>query len=93
MEFDAKHDGLQRTPWFRFSRHMPERDGYYEIRSKPGFPDTRCEWRNDAWWASARIAHRLDVFEWRGLTPTAYKYAVARLKTAAIEKAKMHHSK
>jgi hypothetical protein len=80
VDFSIKHDGLERTSWFPFSRYTPERDGYYEIRPWKGAPDTRCEWREDQWWTTDRLAHRLEVFDWRGLTESAYREEVTKLQ-------------
>ena len=77
MDFSIKHDGLERTPWFRFAIHLPERNGYYEIRPWKNAPDTRCEWRDDKWWAAERLAHRLQVYEWRGITEEAHLLATS----------------
>ena len=85
MDYSAKHDGLERTPWFLFARHTPERDGYYEIRPWQGAPDTRCEWRQDMWWTTDRLAHRLQVYDWRGLTEQGYLEALTRLESARAE--------
>ena len=85
MDFGVKHDGLERTRWFRFARHLPERNGYYEIRPWKGAPDTRCEWRDDQWWAAERIAHRLQVYEWRGITEAAYRVACSKLSGSGAE--------
>jgi hypothetical protein len=85
MDFNTKHDGLERTCWFRFANHLPERNGQYEIRPWKNAPDTRCEWRDDQWWAADRIAHRLQVYEWRGITEASYLLAKARLEKASAD--------
>lgn len=77
MNYNVKHDGLERTPWFLYALHLPERNGYYEIRPWKDAPDTRCEWRDDKWWAADRLAHRLQVYEWRGITEAAYRLAAS----------------
>ena len=79
MDYSEKHDGLERTPWFLFARHTPERDGHYEICPWLGAPDTRCEWRDEKWWTTDRLAHRLEIYDWRGLTEQAYLEARIRV--------------
>ena len=85
MNFNIKHDGLERTRWFRFEVEIPERNGYYEIRPWKDAPDTRCEWRGDRWWAAERLAHRLQVYEWRGITKESYRLARSKLRNAGAD--------
>jgi hypothetical protein len=85
MDFSIKHDGLERTPWFPFARRIPERTGFYEIRPWKDAPDTRCEWRKSQWWTTTRLSHQLEVFEWRGITRTAYLNEVKRLNASRAD--------
>lgn len=76
--FDTWHDGLERTSWFNFGLHVPERSGVYEVCAWRGADVLRCRWDGDVWWAATRLADRVTVGFWRGITYEAYLVALAR---------------
>ena len=79
--FDHHPDGLKRTEWFNGARHVPERSGYYEVCAWKGADIVRCHWNGTNWRAVARLADRINLGLWRGLTREAY--VLARRKSAA----------
>lgn len=75
-EFDCRTDGLERTPWFKYARFLPEREGTYEVCAWPGADVARCHWDGEKWWATLRLADHLAVGYWRGITEQAHNRAL-----------------
>lgn len=81
--FDHQVDGLERTPWIPSARYEPEREGTYEVCAWMGADITRCQWDGEQWWAAARLADRLSVGYWRGISRASFSKA----QTGACHKA------
>lgn len=70
--FDHHPDGFERTEWMPYSRHLPERRGWYEVCAWKGADIVRCYWNGSAWFSTVRLANQVNVGLWRGLTRTGH---------------------